>query len=75
MEINKYCKRCAQHPELCHTGQSPGNPQWYCIVCKTEYYQDKDGKLLIDRPFSWPVGAKGNTETWQIKKGHWTKTA
>ena len=58
-----------------HTGKSEGQAQWYCVVCKTEYYVDKDGSLLAERPCTWPVGVKANQESWEIKEGHWTKTA
>ena len=72
--MTKHCKKCAQHPELYHTGKSPGQAQWCCIVCNQEYYVDKDGHLIKERPFSWPVGKKANPESWVIdENGYWVK--
>ena len=72
--INKHCInwRCSQKPELMHTGNSPDKPQWWCCVCKSEYYVDKEGSLTKDRPFKWPT-TKNKTENYEIKNGHWKK--
>ena len=69
--MKKHCTKCAQHPELMHTGQGPNKPQWYCVVCKSEYYQNERGEIVKDRPFSWPVGVKANKEKAVLKNGHW----
>ena len=74
--MHRHCIKCAQKPELWHTGKSENDAQWYCIVCKTSYYVDKDGKLLTERPFSWPATVPKAAGSWEIsKEGYWTKTA
>jgi len=45
---------CAQGPELRQTGWSGTHPEWYCPVCKKEFYTEKDGVLTSERPFKWP---------------------
>ena len=53
---------CAQKPKLRPTGWSSPNQEWYCPVCKTKYYVDKEGDLTKDKPFKWPDPVKGKKE-------------
>ena len=50
----KRCTNCVQKPKLRQTGWSGTHPEWYCPVCKKEYYTEKDGSLTKERPFKWP---------------------
>ena len=44
---------CVQCPPLRQTGWSGDHPEWYCPVCKKEFY-GTDSHLTEDRPFKWP---------------------
>jgi hypothetical protein len=65
---------CPQRATLRQTGNSEGDTQWYCPVCKQEYYEDKDGKLSKERPFAWPKKKSVQKKIWQIKNGNWEVT-
>jgi hypothetical protein len=44
MKIRK-CNNCCQTPELRKTGWSGKWPEWYCPVCKAQYWVE-DEKLI-----------------------------
>jgi len=46
---------CVQGAKLRQTGWSGDHPEWYCPVCKKEYYVEGDGSLTGERPFKWPT--------------------
>ena len=46
---------CVQRPKLKQTGWSGDHPEWYCPVCKKEYYVERDDSLTDERPFKWPT--------------------
>jgi len=52
--MKRKCK-CVQGPKLKQTGWSGDHPEWYCPVCKKEYYVESDGSLAVERPFKWPA--------------------
>jgi hypothetical protein len=55
---------CVQGPKLKPTGWSGDHPEWYCPVCKKEYYVERDGSLTGERPFKWPT--KNPSNAWHI---------
>jgi hypothetical protein len=72
MIITKRCNNwhCSQKAVLRPTGYSADKPQWYCIVCKTEYFDDGHGGIATDIQFEWKVTPK-EYKTREVKNGVW----
>ncbi len=51
---------CVQGAILRQTGWSGDHPEWYCPVCKKEYYVEKDGLITSERPFKKPIKQESN---------------
>ena len=49
---------CRDHPELRQTGFSaPNHAEWNCPICRMDWYNEPDGRITNERPFSWPAKA------------------
>ena len=54
------CTSCDQKPKLRQTGKSPPHTEWFCPICKVEYYVDEKGNLSKEKPFKWPTTIKSD---------------
>lgn len=60
MKKKRICD-CVQRAQLRQTGWGKPHPEWYCPVCKQEYYVvNSTGELTKERPFEWPKGKREN---------------